>query len=360
MRVSIVAPIFEPLGGPQPYGPHAVLVDLARGLQDRGHEVTVHCAAGSSVPGIRLETVEVEAAIGATRVVPGRALAPSVVAFRAFRRLFDGVRAAEPDAVSQHAFDAEAIALTADLPVVHTLHLPPVTPAVVAAVRASSADFVTVSMAARHDWQAAGVAGVGVIRNGVPDTAARGDVEPIALIAGRISPEKGVDTAIRVAHRAGLRPVVVGAIYDQAYYDDHVRPLMDLAEHVPTVPRADLAARMARAAVLLMPIEWNEPFGLVAAEAQMAGCPVVGYRRGALPEVVDEGVGGYLVTPGDEDALVAAIAAARRLDRSTVRASARDRLGVEPMVAAYERRLSALAQAWSARPGPRGADRRSA
>ena len=95
------------------------------------------------------------------------------------------------------------------------------------------------------------------------------------------------------------------------------------------------------------PCSWTsraETFGLVAAEAQMAGCPVVAYRRGALPEVVEEGVGGILVEPGDEEALARAIPDARALDRSRVRASAERRLSIETTVDGYERELAAIAR----------------
>jgi glycosyltransferase involved in cell wall biosynthesis len=100
---------------------------------------------------------------------------------------------------------------------------------------------------------------------------------------------------------------------------------------------------MATAAVTIMPISWSEPFGLVAAEAQMAGCPVVAYRRGALPEVVDDGVSGVLIRPEDEAGLVPAISAALALDRSAVRASARRRLGLEAMLDRYETAMASVA-----------------
>jgi glycosyltransferase involved in cell wall biosynthesis len=352
VRISIVAPIFEPLGGPQPYGPHAVLIDLARGLSGRGHDVVVHCAAGSDVPGLRLRPIAVEPEVRESRVLSGRPVVPSGSVRRAFARLYGDVRATRPEAVSQHAFDAEAIDLAEGLPVVHTLHLGPVVPSVVMAATRSSARLVTVSAAARRDWLAAGVANVGVIRNGVSFAPIRSPVAAIALIAGRVSPEKGVATAIRVGHRAGLRPVVVGAVHDERYFREEVEPLMHLAEHVPTVPRSELAAMMAGATVLLMPSEGDETFGLVAAEAQMAGCPVVGYRRGALPEVVEEGVSGVLVDPGDEDALVRAIGAARTFDREAVRRSAERRLGIAATLRAYERELALVASG-----GKRGARR---
>ena len=114
-----------------------------------------------------------------------------------------------------------------------------------------------------------------------------------------------------------------------------------------TIPRQRLWALMARAAVTLMPIEWEEPFGLVAAEAQTAGCPVVGYARGALPEVVPQGDGGVLVTAGDEDALVSAIPVARCMERVAIREQARDRFDFDLMADSYEEVLAEAATGMS-------------
>ena len=100
---------------------------------------------------------------------------------------------------------------------------------------------------------------------------------------------------------------------------------------------------MARAAVTLLPVGWDEAFGLVAAESQLAGCPVAGYRRGALPELVEEGVSGFLAPPDDEAALVDAATRARRLDRMRVHRSAKRRLSLERAAERYEGVLRELA-----------------
>jgi glycosyltransferase involved in cell wall biosynthesis len=263
---------------------------------------------------------------------------------RGFARLFDRLRRDRPDVVSQHAYDAPAIELADGLPVLHTLHLAPLDGAVVAAARSTRAPLATVSETARFAWRRAGVPDLAVLRNGVPDRGTTdGALVPVALIAGRISPEKGTDVAIRVARRAGLAPLVVGDVYDTEYFARKVQPLLRPREWIGPVPRAELSALMGRCAVLLMPVRWDEAFGLVAAEAQMAGCPVVAYRRGALPEVVEHGSGGWLVAPDDEDALVLAIAAARGLERATIRRRAQRKLGTERMVDAYERALTDVA-----------------
>lgn len=346
MRVALVASLVSPIRPAEANGPHAVILDLARGLAARGHTVTVHAAAGSVAPGVALRQVPVEPAARAAALRAGeQAPAGALAALeRGFARLFEGLRRDAPDAVSQHAFDAAAIELAEGLPVLHTLHLAP-TDDVAAAARASRASFATVSKAAARMWRRAGLPDVTVLRNGVPTGAdPTGPVLPIALVAGRIAPEKGTDVAIRVARRAGLDVRVVGDVYDAAYHAACVEPLLRPGEWLGPLPRRGLSELMTRSAVLVLPARGEEAFGLVAAEAQMAGCPVVAWRRGALPEVVPAGVGGFLVEPDDEAGLAAAVGRSLRLDRRAIRARARRELGVEPMVDAYERALAGLAR----------------
>jgi glycosyltransferase involved in cell wall biosynthesis len=198
----------------------------------------------------------------------------------------------------------------------------------------------TVSEATMSAWAASGVRIGRLLRNGVPDLAVeRGSIEPVALIAGRLSPEKGVEQGVAAALLAGLRPLVVGAAYDRDY-----QPNLSGAEVLAPLPRGELRRLMARCAVTLAPLRWEEPFGLVYAEAQLAGCPVAGFRRGALPEVVPEGVGGHLVPADDVPALARAARSALNLDRDRVWESALGRFGMEPVLDAYERALRAVAR----------------
>ena len=346
MRIALVASLVSPIREAEANGPHSIILDLARGLSARGHETMVFAARGSSAPGVRLREIDVDA-IAQDAAIHTDGSEASELAKRAlahgFEQLFEEVGRFAPDAISQHAFDARAIELAEDMPVVHTLHLPPIDRDVVAAALTTHRSLVTVSHAANRDWAAAGVHGIHVIRNGVPDYGTPSDrVTSTALIAGRISPEKGTATAIRVARKAGLAPLVAGDIYDHEYFDREVAPASKAGEFVGPVSRRHLSGLMASSAVLLMPIEWEEPFGLVAAEALMAGCPVVGYRRGALPEIVIEGVGGYLVDPGDENALVAAVQRAGQLDRAAIRSRTRRDLGVDRMIIEYESALISI------------------
>lgn len=346
MRIAFVAPLVAPLLEATARGSQVVIADLARALGGRGHDVVVFCAQGSYLKDVHLAPIAVDPRAADAALVAGRRTTSENPALTsAFEELFWHVRAWGPDVVSQHAFDAEAFALARDLPTVHTLHLNPTEPTVVDAVRATHASCVAVSHDSARRWIAAGARRVTAIPNGVPEfSVAMGAPEPFALVAGRIAPEKGTATALRAARRAGMETVLAGEVYDRGYFAREVVPLLDGVHVFRVLPRERLWALMARAAVTLVPIEWDEPFGLVAAEAQLAGCPVVGYARGALPEIVPQGTGGVLVTPGDEDALVAAIPIARSIDRALIRADARDRFDLETMVMAHERLLDAAAK----------------
>jgi len=340
MRIALVSspvlPVPAPAGGAQ-----ALVADLAVGLSRRGHEVVVYCAEGSRIAGVELCTVPVPEGAQLALVMPGGGQPPRLAdVTAAFDRMFSLLRGRGADAVSSHAFDAEAFEMARRFPVLHTLHLPPIVEAVTQAARELDARaLATVSESCRRDWQSARVDVGHVLFNGVPDFGEPGGaVEPIALMAGRISPEKGIEHGVAAAMLAGLRPVVVGPAYDHAY-----RPSLPGAEFVPVMSRQELRRLMARSAVTLAPIRWEEPFGLVAAEAQMAGCPVAAYRRGAMPEVVEDGVSGYLATPDSVEELAEAARRAQALDRRTVRESALRRLGLDRMLDRYEAALTEIA-----------------
>ena len=124
---------------------------------------------------------------------------------------------------------------------------------------------------------------------------------------------------------------MVGGVYDPAY-----RPALDGARLLRPLRRSSLWRLMAASAVTVMAARWEEPFGLVAAEAQVAGCPVAAYARGGLPEVVAGGEGGYLARPDDVEDLARAIRDCLRLDRGAVRDQARRRLLLDRSLDAYE------------------------
>jgi UDP-glucose:tetrahydrobiopterin glucosyltransferase len=341
VKIAVLASPVTPLRPAQLGGAQAFVCDLAVGLAGRGHEVTLHCAEGSEVGGVRLLTVPAPRDAAAALVMPGGSdppPAPGVAA--ALEAMFESIPDAA-DAISQHAFDAPAFTFARGRPVLHTLHLPPIVDSVVAAARTTPRwQLAAVSHASARTWAVAGVEVGEVLPNGVPDQRIDAvPVDRVALVAGRISPEKGIEDAIAAGSSIGLPVRLVGAHYDPTYAPD-----LGGAESLGSLPREQLRRVMATSAVTICAVRWDEPFGMVAAEAQMAGCPVAAYRRGAMPEVIEDGVSGRLAEPDDIASLARAIHECLSLDRSAVRASALRRLGLDAALDRYESALERVAR----------------
>jgi len=155
---------------------------------------------------------------------------------------------------------------------------------------------------------------------------------------GRISPEKRPDRAIEIAARCGL-PLKIAAKVDRAdevYWRDLIEPMVRAhpnVEFIGEIDEAQKAALLGNARALLFPIDWEEPFGLVMIEAMACGTPVIAFRRGSVPEVIDDGVSGFIVE--DVQSAVRAVEKLDLLDRRRVRSTFDQRFTVERMAHDY-------------------------
>jgi glycosyltransferase involved in cell wall biosynthesis len=181
----------------------------------------------------------------------------------------------------------------------------------------------------------------GTVLHGLPrDLHRRGDGNGGYLaFLGRVSPEKGVDRAIAIARHVGL-PLQIAAKVDPvdcAYYETAIVPLLQdpLIEFVGEIGEADKGSFLGDAAVLLFPIDWPEPFGLVLIEAMATGTPVIAFGRGSVPEIIEDGLTGFIVD--SVDAAAAAVPLARQLDRCAIRRRFEQRFTAERMVYDYLR-----------------------
>jgi glycosyltransferase involved in cell wall biosynthesis len=152
---------------------------------------------------------------------------------------------------------------------------------------------------------------LGTVYHGLPKDLYRFREAPGQYLAflGRVSPEKRVDRAIEIAKRIGMQIRVAAKVdaVDREYFEDVVAPLLNdpLVEYVGEIGDGEKDEFLGNAYALLFPIDWPEPFGLVMIEAMACGTPVIAYRSGSVPEVIDDGVTGFIVE-GLEDAVKAA------------------------------------------------------
>lgn len=356
MRIALIAPLVSPIAQPYIGGSQALLADLARELHRRGHQVTLFARAGSSVEGVQVKTIAVPANVQPARFSSPEAHADAGFFAQAhlFLELFLHLRQQHTafDLLHVHAFDWPAYlcsALVGELPVLHTLHLPAISDEINEALRILDRQghpltLATVSQSCARTY-ARYTALDHIIYNGLDIEAMpfQADVAPDAplLCAGRIAPEKGVETAIEIAERANAPLVIAGGIYDQAYYEQTVAPHIarpgSRITYLGQIAREHLWELMSRAAALLCPIAWDEPFGLVPVEAMATGTPVIAFRRGAMEEIVLHGETGFLVDPGACAQAAALVDDLKDLSRARCRSHVMEHFTLDTMVTAYER-----------------------
>jgi glycosyltransferase involved in cell wall biosynthesis len=346
LRIALVAPLVTTIAEPQQGGSQAMLADLAVGLTARGHMLDVYAATGSEIAGAHVVDSGVDSATLSAALVRQDRPRQFVPALDdAYEHVFRMVEQGEYDIVHSHGFDPAALrrARAGGTPIIHTIHLPP-EPEAVAALREAQqapepAIVVGVSVSQARAWSPF-VRFDHVIPNGVPvDRIPWSDQPGRGLVfAGRFTAEKGAAMAVEIASASGERIDLYGTAYDEDYARAIRRRYAgdpDVGFH-DAVPRPELWRRFAAARAVLCPSDTDESYGLVAAEAQAAGTPVVAFARGALKEVIDDGVTGFLVDPGNVEEAAAAVRSIGAIDRRSCRQHAVDRLDLDPCLDGHE------------------------
>jgi len=331
LRVAMIAPPWFTVP-PEGYGGvENMCADLVDGLVERGHEVTL---IGAGMPGTkagRFEATYLEPPSGRL----GEPL-PEVLHTAAVSRILAPL---DVDLVHDHTLAGPLLARGRTVPTVVTMHGPVAgEPGEYYRQLGDTVSLVAISAAQRR--AAPDLAWRGTVHNAVDVTSCpfRADKEEMVLFLGRLHPDKGVLLAIDAARGAGLPIVVAGKCTEPVeleYVRTFVQPL--LGPDVTIFGPADATEKrdlLARAAVLIFPILWEEPFGMVMIEAMACGTPVVALRRGAVPEVVLDGMTGILCDdPAD---LPAAITAARDLSSAACRDNVESCFDAASMVSGYE------------------------
>jgi glycosyltransferase involved in cell wall biosynthesis len=325
VKVALLGPIAWRTP-PRHYGPWEQVTSLlAEGLVARGVDVTLF-ATLDSLTSARLEGVSATG-YAETPELDGRVWEALHVA-HAFER------SADFDLVHSHLdWLPLAFAHACRAPLLTTIHGFSGRRILPAYVSARSSHFVSISNADRApELSYAATIHHGIDLEALPLSLTCGD----ALVAfGRIHPDKGTAEAIEIARLAGRRLVLCGIVQDERYFREQIEPHLDgdRVSYLGSVGPEKRAEVLGAAAALLHPIAFPEPFGLSVVEAMACGTPVIAFPLGSMPEVVDDGVTGYLVP--DVAAAALAVERAVALDRKVIRHTAARRFGAARMVDDY-------------------------
>jgi glycosyltransferase involved in cell wall biosynthesis len=201
-----------------------------------------------------------------------------------------------------------------------------------------------------------------VVYNGIDlnEVPFNNQAEDYFIIVGRMTPGKGIAEAIRIAKKARVKLLIIGHVtthlpWSGDYFSREVRPHIDgdRIKYIERLPYPETLKMIGRARGLLFPLQWDEPFGLVAVEAMAAGTPVLAYRRGSMPELIKNGETGYLLE--NEDEMVEMFCRIETLERARCREWVQERFSVEQMVDGYEKLYKKVADGHGARePKPEG------
>jgi glycosyltransferase involved in cell wall biosynthesis len=331
MHIAQVAPLTEAVPPKLYGGTERVISWLTEELIALGHEVTLF-ASGDSVTSAKLEAMWPRALR-----LDGAVRDPNALHMMMLERIYQ--RAADFDILHCH-LDYYPFSLFSrqPTPFVTTLHgrldLPEHQPTF---DTFSTVPVVSISNSQRRPLPQANW--VRTVLHGLPERLLQPKPVTPSYFAflGRIAPEKGIDRAIRIAQHCSV-PLKVAAkvdVTDQDYYDEKIKPMMESGnvEFIGEINDKDKSEFLSGAMALLVPIDWPEPFGLVMIEAMACGTPVIAFNRGSVPEIIEDGLTGYIVE--DINGAIGAVDRLGQLSREKIRRRFEERFTARRMAQDY-------------------------
>ncbi|MDN3586237.1 glycosyltransferase [Pedobacter aquatilis] len=354
MKIGIIAHLKHPIIAPFAGGLEVFTHQITSLLGSRGHQVTLF-ASSSSDSNLPLDPIlsdDYYDKSSGLRIKRKDLPSEYIAEHHAYFELMMKLDSYGLDVVFNNSLHYIPITMASliDTPMLTVLHTPPfyeLSLAIKAERVNPVVNYATVSQFNAKNWSAL-IQDCEVIPNGIdlsewsaiPHSTHQ---EPYAVWFGRIHPDKGLQYAINACKKAGIKLKIAGGIADQKYFKNEIEPLLhEKIELLGLLERKALQKLIANAQVCVVTPTWQEPFGLVIAEAMATGTPVAGFRMGALSELINPSCG-ILVDFADTDALAKAILEAQQLNRETIGRYASEQFDIETMITHYEHLLNVVA-----------------
>ncbi|OGI26159.1 MAG: hypothetical protein A3J76_01785 [Candidatus Moranbacteria bacterium RBG_13_45_13] len=352
MKIAIVSPVMGPIP-PKKYGGIELIVnELVHGLAERGHEVTVFCSGESTIAGLNITRVETSSY--PTREHPDENREwerKQLLTVLNRQHDFDVIQLNYEPIACRFDVNGTLVNLldSFEVPVALTFHN-------TTDIAANIAYYKNTLSLHRHTMifvsenqreRVAFFPKTHIIYNALPigDFPLETQKENYLLFLGRITPSKGLPEAIAVAQKTNTPLFIIAKVdpVDHDYYEKEIKSHID-GKLVHYLGEADFPGKVAylqKARCLLFPIRWEEPFGLVMVEALACGTPVIAFRRGSVPEIIQDGVNGYIV--GTVEEMAAAVKKVGLISSLACRESVETRFDNKRMVSKYEKLFKKLA-----------------
>lgn len=359
MKIAVMVRGYLPVPRPVDmiYAPIDLAAAIATGLVKRGHSVDFFAPIGSHVPAANMVTLNLRP-LAKNQQEFAELIKDTTKTSHYVDCLWDRYMVNEMFArAAKGAYDLlhfhhSEVALPSsqtntDVPVVYTLHDPiyPWYKELFELYHTPNQHFISISKNQRRD--APDLPYTATVYNGVDVDlfTFQDEAEDYLLFAGRVVPEKGIKEAIQIARATDHRLLIIGPTYPehQGYFDQYIKPFLnDKILYLGYIEQRQLVRYYRKAKAFLMPVQWEEPFGLTMIEAMACGTPVVALRRGSIPEVVKDGTTGFIVdSVGDMSAAVEKI---DTISRSACREHVQKHFSIEKMVDGYEAAFEKILQ----------------